>query len=200
MTTTQIASILVATGTWAGFGSTLRTYFRHARQRTRAKTVLTVSAFACSAAEIALLAMSKPAGAVWFWLGASGFALANIVFWWALAAHGKSHPAFAFIRVAPTSLTTAGPYRLIRHPIYSAYLLTWIAGAVLAAQPLLLLAVAYMGVLYTIAARREETSFLTSPLASQYLMYQQRTGMFIPRATSLLVVPSLSANPSDQGR
>jgi protein-S-isoprenylcysteine O-methyltransferase Ste14 len=184
MTTPQITAIFVASATWVSFASTLRTYFRGANKRTLAKTVLTVSAIACSDIQVAVIALTKPAGAAWFWLGMSCFALANLMFWWALCSHGKSHPAFAFIRVAPTSLTTAGPYRVIRHPIYSAYLLAWCAGAAIAGQPLLLVCVAYMGLLYTIAARREERWFLASPLASRYRQYQQRTGMFFPKVRS----------------
>jgi protein-S-isoprenylcysteine O-methyltransferase Ste14 len=186
MTTPQITALVVASGTWVGFASTLKTYFRCADQRTLAKTGLTLSAFACSVAQVAVIALVKPASAAWFWLGVCGFALANVVFWWALAAHGKSHPAFAFIRVSPSSLTTAGPYRMVRHPIYSAYLLAWCAGAAIVAQPLLLLGVVYMGLFYTIAARREERWFLASPLASRYREYKQRTGMFFPKASRLL--------------
>jgi protein-S-isoprenylcysteine O-methyltransferase Ste14 len=163
----------------------MRTYFRCADQRTPAKTALILCGFACTAAQIAVIAIGRPAGTAWFWLGAGGYALANFVFWWALSAHGKTHPAFAFIRVSPSSLTTAGPYRVVRHPIYSAYLLAWCAGAVISAQPLLLLGVVCMGLFYTNAARQEESWFLSSPLAPRYREYQRRTGMFFPRATKL---------------
>ena len=36
------------------------------------------------------------------------------------------------------------------------------------------------------AARQEEKGFLTSPLASRYVEYQRRTGMFFPKVTALL--------------
>src|SRR5438132_7042148 len=134
----QFASVLVATGTWVGFGTTMKTYFRCADQRNAAKTGLILAAFICTAVQVAVLVTARWHGPVWLWLGACGFGLANGLFWWALSAHGKSHPAFAFIRVPPTTLTTAGPYRFVRHPIYSAYLLAWCAGAVTAAQPWLL--------------------------------------------------------------
>src|SRR5262249_24592583 len=94
MTATQIVSLMIPSGTWVGFASTMKIYFRCADQRTAAKTALILCGFACTAAQIAVIAIAKPAGAAWFWLGVGGFALANLVFWWALSAHGKSHPAF----------------------------------------------------------------------------------------------------------
>jgi protein-S-isoprenylcysteine O-methyltransferase Ste14 len=181
MHTASIASVLVALATWIGFARVMRTYFRCADHRTPAKTMLILSAFICTVVQIAVIAAARPAGIVWFWLGIAGYAWANVLFWWALLAHGKSHPAFAFIPVPPSTLTTAGPYRLVRHPIYTAYLLAWCAGAAIIAQPWLLLAVVVMGLFYVSAARREERGFLTSTLSSPYREYQRRTGMFFPK-------------------
>jgi protein-S-isoprenylcysteine O-methyltransferase Ste14 len=113
--------------------------------------------------------------------------VANALFWWALSAHGKAHPAFAFIRVEPTSLTTAGPYRLIRHPIYSAYLFTWCAGAIISNQVWLLATVACMGLFYVSAAWQEESTFLASSLAVPYQEYRRRTGMFLPYFSGLFL-------------
>jgi protein-S-isoprenylcysteine O-methyltransferase Ste14 len=181
----QVASIVVAAGTWVGFAVPMKTYFRHADRLNAAKTGLIVAAFVCTAVQIAVLASARPAGPAWFWLGAAGYALANGLFWWALSAHGQSHPAFAFTRVPPTALTTGGPYRVVRHPIYSAYLLAWCAGAAASAQPWLLVGVVCMGLVYLAAARQEEKAFSSSSLASGYADYQ-RTGMFLPRLTTLL--------------
>jgi protein-S-isoprenylcysteine O-methyltransferase Ste14 len=83
-------------------------------------------------------------------------------------------------------LTTAGPYRLVRHPIYAAYLLAWCAGAAIAGQPWLLAPVLGMGLFYVSAARQEETSFLASAFAIPYSEYRRRTGMFVPKVTGLL--------------
>jgi protein-S-isoprenylcysteine O-methyltransferase Ste14 len=43
-----------------------------------------------------------------------------------------------------------------------------------------------MGLLFTVAARREEKWFLASPLACDYRQYRQRTGMFLPKPMGLL--------------
>jgi len=182
----QLVSVLVATGTWIGFVSTKKFYFRYADERAPAKTALLLSGFLCTAAQIITMCVARAPGEVWLWLGFTGYAGANGLFWWALAAHGKTHPAFAFIRAPPASLTTAGPYRLVRHPIYSAYLLAWAAGSVILAQPWLLCTVACMGFIYACAAYQEEKSFMGSVLAPAYQEYRHRTGMFFPKVAGLV--------------
>jgi protein-S-isoprenylcysteine O-methyltransferase Ste14 len=189
MPTSQLVAILVFLGTWLGFGSTIKWYFRRARERTPAKTALLVCGYAGLAIQLAILCLVGTPGTVWFWVGIASYAVANLLFWWALSAHGKAHPAFAFIQVAPSTLTTAGPYRLVRHPIYSAYLLAWLAGAIITAQPWLLVTFGCMALFYTSAAWQEERNFLASELASPYREYRRRTGMFVPRITRL--VPAL---------
>src|SRR5262249_13208273 len=118
-------------------------------------------------------------------IGTGLFGLALGVYWWARAAHGKERPNFAFIPTTPTVLTQEGPYRVIRHPIYTAYLLAWIAGPVICAQPLLLLLTLFMVGLYWHAARQEERWFAGSDLAAAYDRYRSRTGMFFPSPTAL---------------
>ncbi len=180
-----LVPVVVATATWAGFASIMKSYFRFSTERTTAKTWLIVTASLCTVLQIVTIAFVKPESAVWFWLGVAGYIVANGLFWWALSAHGKTHPAFAFIRVPPASLTTAGPYRLMRHPIYSAYLLAWCAGAAMVAQLWLLMPVVGMAVFYLCAARQEEQSFLTSHWATSYQEYRRHTGMFVPRISGL---------------
>jgi protein-S-isoprenylcysteine O-methyltransferase Ste14 len=196
----QLAAVLAASGTWAAFACTMRTCFRHADRRTPAKTGLIVSAFACTAVQIAALVTVRPPSALWPSLGVALYAAAHALFWWALAAHGKAHPAFAFIRVPPTTLTTAGPYRVMRHPIYTAYLLAWCAGAVAVAQPWLLLAVVCMVLIYGSAAWQEEQSFLTSKFAPAYRQYQRQSGMFCPKLAVLLLPSRAVTMPSSHRR
>ena len=88
---------------------------------------------------------------------------------------------FAFDVENPVSLVTAGPYRYVRHPFYTSYLIFWTGLAIgtwsLWAIPVLVL----MFVLYTVAARGEEAKFGSSPMAAEYAAYRARTGMFWPR-------------------
>jgi protein-S-isoprenylcysteine O-methyltransferase Ste14 len=113
--------------------------------------------------------------------------------------------SLAFSHDAPDHLVTAGPYRLVRHPFYLAYLLAWTAGVIATTQPLLLPSLVFMAVLYRAAATIEERKFLTSSFAGEYRAYQARTGMFIPRVrripkvTLLAMLALLMAVPSLAG-
>ncbi|HEX3152834.1 MAG TPA: isoprenylcysteine carboxylmethyltransferase family protein [Gemmataceae bacterium] len=182
----QLTAVLVASATWLGFGSTMWTYFRFASQRTQAKTALVVAGFICSVAQIVVVTKVRPPSETWFWIGLAGYAIANVLFWSALRSHGKAHPAFAFVDVPPSTLTTAGPYRLVRHPIYTSYLLAWAAGAAIVAEPWLMAAVAVMGFFYGLAALREERWFMSGQFASAYRDYRRRTGMFVPRVLRIM--------------
>jgi protein-S-isoprenylcysteine O-methyltransferase Ste14 len=173
--------ISVAWCTWIGFAAAMRYYFRGARQRNPAKTFLTLSAFVCTLAQLVVLCVATPASDWRLGLGLACYGLANIVFWSAVWVHGKARPAFAFIDVKPAAFTRNGPYRLIRHPIYSAYLLGWLAGPVIAGQPWLLATVAWMWLLYYVAARQEEKHFAQTAFRDDYDAYRKQAGMFLPR-------------------
>jgi len=81
----------------------------------------------------------------------------------------------------PDELCEAGPYRYIRHPLYAAYVLAYVAALV--ALPhwgtavLFLVSVA----MFTFMARDDERTIGGSPLAAAYAAYRERAGMFLPR-------------------
>ena len=81
----------------------------------------------------------------------------------------------------PDELCEAGPYRYIRHPLYLAYELAYLAAFVALPHWLtgVLLAVSVAMFLYM--ARNDEQMIAGSPLGEQYAAYRQRTGMFWPR-------------------
>ncbi len=179
-------AVVISAGylTWITFGICMRYYFRRSRKVNAAKGWLVRCAGLCTFIHMALLVTCKLAAAPLVWTGVAGYGLAYGLFAWALLAHGRKRPSFAFIPVAPASFTDAGPYRWIRHPIYTAYLLAWLAGALVCGQPGLLVLLALMTAFYYRAARQEEEQFLTSPLAGQYRAYRLRTGMFLPKLRS----------------
>jgi protein-S-isoprenylcysteine O-methyltransferase Ste14 len=78
------------------------------------------------------------------------------------------------------SLVTAGPYRWIRHPLYSAALLTFGLLSVVAASWFLalLVALAALGI-RAVAAKEEEQ--LRARFGAEYARYMARTGRFLPR-------------------
>ncbi|WP_165837583.1 methyltransferase family protein [Zavarzinia aquatilis] len=106
--------------------------------------------------------------------------LSAALYGWAILTTRRQRLSLAFSGDAPDFLLAEGPYRLIRHPFYTAYLLYWLGGTIAARQPLLLLAVGVMAAGFAWAALREEAKFAASPLAANYAAYRRRTGMFLP--------------------
>lgn len=84
----------------------------------------------------------------------------------------------------PEELCETGPYRYIRHPLYTAYVLAyvaglvalphWVTGALLAAN---------LG-LFVYMANNDEKTIEASPLAADYSAYRERTGKFFPKLSS----------------
>ena len=122
-------------------------------------------------------------------LDGPGFGLAGValyllslgLFWWSIQANAQRPLAWAFRDCQAEHLVRQGPYRWVRHPFYSSYVLAWLAGAV-ATQSLILLATALtMAAIYAKAAALEERRFLEGPLARSYEEYRQTTGRFCPK-------------------
>jgi protein-S-isoprenylcysteine O-methyltransferase Ste14 len=103
-----------------------------------------------------------------------------LLFWWAVFVTGRKRLPACFTSIEPLTLVTAGPYRFIRHPFYTAYLLAWSAGAVASSNPLLIGSLVGMVALYVRAAWGEEKSLLSGIHSLVYHSYCNRTGMFIP--------------------
>jgi len=177
----QLFALLTAFLTWGAFIGVSKYYFRHARRRNAAKTLLVVSAGVCTLAQLVTVVLAKPPSEWWSWLGSAGFVPAHILYWWALSTHGKSRPAFVCVPVVPSAFAKTGPYGIVRHPIYAAYLLAWLAGPIASGQLWLLLTTLWMWLLYYRAARQEEAYFSATSFAPAYREYRKHTGMFLPR-------------------
>jgi protein-S-isoprenylcysteine O-methyltransferase Ste14 len=75
-------------------------------------------------------------------------------------------------------LVTSGPYRRVRHPIYSGILVAGVGTAV-ALSWMWLVAVALAGVYFVYSATVEET-YLTKEFPDAYPTYKQSTKMLVP--------------------
>jgi len=80
----------------------------------------------------------------------------------------------------PERLITDGPFRWVRHPFCTGYLLGAMAPAVATSHPALWLIALGMVSVAVSAAVREERVWLASPRADEYREYRRRTGMFFP--------------------
>src|SRR5213593_4021294 len=77
-------------------------------------------------------------------------------------------------------LIRTGPYRAIRHPIYTGILLALLGTAITFGEVRALLAVAIAWLSFYIKARREEW-LLSQEFGTGFAEHKQRTGMFLPR-------------------
>lgn len=77
-------------------------------------------------------------------------------------------------------LIRSGPYRTIRHPIYTGILFALLGSAIAVGEVRGLLGLAIAWLSFYIKARREE-SFLTQEFGPSFAEHTRRTGMFLPR-------------------
>lgn len=80
----------------------------------------------------------------------------------------------------PRELVTWGPYKSIRHPFYSAFLLAFCASLLLFPHYLILGCLVYGIIVLTVTAKCEETH-LTQVFGSSYQCYMSTTGRFFPQ-------------------
>jgi protein-S-isoprenylcysteine O-methyltransferase Ste14 len=113
------------------------------------------------------------------------FGASLALYWWAIRTNFRRPISASFSPDAPEHLVQDGPYRLIRHPLYCAYLLTWLATPVATARLPLLVTFALMLAIYLAAARAEESKFLQGRLGGEYQQYRSRTGLLLPNVTKL---------------
>lgn len=101
----------------------------------------------------------------------------------AITASREARLAFAFDPVMPHGLVDRGPYRFIRHPFYTSYLLFWIGWAIAIWSPWVLPFLIGLVAFYVGAARGEERKFAATALGPDYQRYRQSTGFFWPKFT-----------------
>lgn len=139
-------------------------------------SVLSLAGFGCFSWRV----FSRPLSPGWN-VACVLFAASAGLWGWALATTRPTPPTLAFTDDDPRLLLSAGPYRWIRHPFYSAYLLFWIAAAAVTRDLSGWIVALVLGAVYVVAARHEEGKFARSALAGRYAAYAARTGMFLPR-------------------
>jgi protein-S-isoprenylcysteine O-methyltransferase Ste14 len=74
-----------------------------------------------------------------------------------------------------------GPYRWIRHPIYTAYLVNYVSGGLVAGNLVLtFVPVIFFGMLVLMRMEKEE-ALLIDEFGEDYLEYMERTGRLLPK-------------------
>jgi protein-S-isoprenylcysteine O-methyltransferase Ste14 len=85
---------------------------------------------------------------------------------------------------APVHIVTWGPYKRIRHPFYTSFLLALMAAVLAMPHPLLLACLLYSFAALSVTAGREEQRLAASPYGDEYRQYMGVTGRFFPRLLS----------------
>ena len=140
---------------------------------------------------VALYLLSRPE-AHYGWLGARFVPASDAVGWagvlltaagvaiafWARWHLGANWSGVVTLKEGHELIRT-GPYRTIRHPIYTGILLALLGTAVAVGEVRGLLALAIAWLSFYIKARREE-SFLTQEFGPGFAEHRRHTGMFLP--------------------
>jgi protein-S-isoprenylcysteine O-methyltransferase Ste14 len=120
-----------------------------------------------------------PAGPAGEWLGVVLTGGGIAVAFWARWHLGTNWSGVVTLKQGHELIRT-GPYRAIRHPIYTGILLALLGTAISFGEMRALLAVAIAWLSFYIKARREEL-FLSQEFGPSFAEHKQSTGMFLPR-------------------
>ena len=129
---------------------------------------------------ISLLILDS-AGEVWAATGVAIYSVALALFLSAIEAGRRAPMTRTFVYEPRCDrILNAGPYRFIRHPIYLAYSLAWLAAPVAMHSIVLGLTAVGMITCYVLSAMEEERRMLAGPKAEAYRTYQASTSRMIP--------------------
>ncbi|PYT79819.1 MAG: isoprenylcysteine carboxylmethyltransferase family protein [Acidobacteria bacterium] len=120
-----------------------------------------------------------PAGPASEWFGVLLTAAGIGVAFWARWHLGTNWSGVVTLKEGHELIRT-GPYRMIRHPIYTGILLALLGTAITFGEVRALLAVVIVWLSFYIKALREET-FLTQEFGPSFTEHKRQTGMFLPR-------------------
>ena len=113
------------------------------------------------------------------------FTIAAITFWSAVKITFQKPFDFLLSKNEPQSLITKGPYKYIRHPFYTSYMLAWLAGIIASESIYSLISLSLIPI-YILAAINEELNFERNNFSLQYLKYKKNTGMFLPNPYKII--------------
>lgn len=103
------------------------------------------------------------------------------LFIWSVKATNNTGFALAFAEAQPSKLVVSGPFRYLRYPFYTSYLIFWLANFVATSSSICAVGLLILLVCYVTAAREEEGSISRGRLAVEYANYASDTGMFLPK-------------------
>ncbi|HEV7276896.1 MAG TPA: isoprenylcysteine carboxylmethyltransferase family protein [Devosiaceae bacterium] len=174
---TAVAIAVIAQYTWS-----MRGHFS-SKSMPRGAVVISVVVLLSTALLLVLQwTLAQPAWAVLLGIALELGSL--VLFWAAIRASRQARLRLAFDEENPDTLVTEGPYRYLRHPFYTSYLIFWTGWAIAVWSVWALVPLLAIAIVYVIAAKGEERKFERTTLADQYRAYKRRTGFLWPRFPS----------------
>ncbi len=171
---TVLSLAILQSFNWAVSG-----HFKSDRMPTGMKLIMAASTVTALAFVALLWTRSQPPSAQFVGMAIEVCAFGLFVA--AIVATRQFRFRMAFDDGLPDELVMSGPYRYIRHPFYTSYLIFWIGFALITFSWLSLPLLLVMTAIYYFAARGEDRKLATSDLAEQHILYRQRAGMFWPK-------------------
>ena len=117
------------------------------------------------------------------WLGLALGIAADLLSFWVFSNLGNNVSPSVATRNTQ-QLVTSGPYRWVRHPLYSMGMLAYLSFALLASNWFIALLSIAVFLVLLIRLPQEETHLLAR-FGDEYRAYMQRTGRFLPRFSAL---------------
>lgn len=115
------------------------------------------------------------------WIGAALWGLAVVLLWWIHRVLGANFSPNLRISQHQT-LTIAGPYRWVRHPMYTAATVYGLGASLLCANWFVALtAILFCSLMLYVRTPKEEAMMLDR-FGDAYRQYSEHTGRFVPRS------------------
>ena len=175
--------VFVAAGaaTFMVFAVALQNFFVQPPILTRSQRLFQDLSVVVGVTHVVALLGVQTVSHTWAGIGIGMYAVALTLFLGAIEAARRSPITRTFVYEPRCDcILTAGPYRLIRHPIYLSYSLAWLAAPVAMQSAVLLVTAIFMITCYVISAREEERRLSIGPLAAEYQKHRASSWRLIP--------------------
>jgi protein-S-isoprenylcysteine O-methyltransferase Ste14 len=113
------------------------------------------------------------------WVGIGMGVVSMLLAYWVFSSLGNNVTPTVVTRTRH-SLVTSGPYRWVRHPLYSMGMLAYLGYALIAENWLIALLAVLGFIILNIRLPKEEARLIAA-FGDEYRAYMQRTGKFLPR-------------------
>ncbi len=114
------------------------------------------------------------------WFGFCVGVVALLIFFWVIGALGQNFSTTLTISKEQT-LVTRGPYRWMRHPMYTSFVLLWVGFFFVSTNWFIGLTGIAGFVLAIVVRTPKEEQMMIERFGDEYIAYMNRTGRYLPR-------------------